>query len=107
TVINETMAGAYWPGQNAIGRQIRLNRGGPPLEIVGVVKNSKYGSIGEEPRPCVYLPFAQNYKSASILFLRTEGDPAAVTAAARQLVGALHQAMPVYGLKTMSAPCNA
>src|SRR5262245_16216472 len=106
TVINETMAGAYWPGQNAIGRQIRLNRGGPPLEIVGVVKNSKYGSIGEEPRPCIYLPFAQNYKSASILFLRTEGDPAAVTAAARQVVSALDQDMPVYDLKTMNTHLN-
>jgi len=106
TVINETMAGAYWPGQNAIGRQIRLNRGGPPLEIVGVVKNSKYGSIGEEPRPRIYLPFAQNYKSASILFLRTEGDPAAVTAAARQVVSALDQDMPVYDLKTMNTHLN-
>ncbi|HEV2664896.1 MAG TPA: ABC transporter permease, partial [Blastocatellia bacterium] len=81
-VINEMMARAYWPGQNTIGRQLRLKRGGPPVEIVGVVKNSKYGSIGEEPRPCLYLPFAQNYQSASILFLHTEGDPSALTDAA-------------------------
>jgi putative ABC transport system permease protein len=101
-VINETMARAYWPRQNTIGRQLRLNRGGPPVEIVGVVKNSKYGSIGEEPRPCLYLPFAQNYQSASILFLHTKGDPAAVTAAARQVVSALDQDMPVYDLKTMN-----
>ncbi len=101
-VINETMAQVYWPLQKAIGRQIRLERGGPPVEIVGVVKNSKYGSIGEEPRPCLYLPFAQNYQSASILFLHTEGDPAAVAAAARQVVSALDQDMPVYDLKTMN-----
>jgi predicted permease len=101
-VINETMARAYWPGHDTIGRQIRLKRGGPPVEIVGVVKNSKYGSIGEEPRPCLYLPFAQNYQSASILFLHTEGDPAAFTDAARQVVGALDQGMPVYDLKTMN-----
>jgi predicted permease len=101
-VINETMARAYWPGQNAIGRQLRLERGGPPVEIVGVVANSKYGSIGEEPRPCLYLPFAQNYQSASILYLHTVGDPAAVAAAARQVVSALDQGMPVYDLKTMN-----
>jgi putative ABC transport system permease protein len=101
-VINETMARAYWPGQRIIGRQLRLERVGPPLEIVGVVANSKYGSIGEEPRPCLYLPFAQNYQSASILYLHTEGDPAAVTAAARQVVSALDQGMPVYDLKMMN-----
>ena len=100
-VINETMAGAYWLGQSVIGKQLRLERGGPPVEIVGVVANSKYGSIGEEPRPCLYLPFAQNYQSASILYLHTEGDPAAVTAAARQVVSALDQGMPVYDIKTM------
>ncbi len=101
-VINEMMARAYWPGQTAIGRQLRLERGGRPVEIVGVVKNSKYGSIGEEPRPCLYLPFAQNYQSASILYLHTEGDPAVVSAAARKVVSALDQGMPVYDLKTMN-----
>jgi len=101
-VINQTMARVYWPGQSAVGRQLRLERGGPPVEIVGVVANSKYGSIGEEPRQCLYLPFAQNYQSASIIYLHTEGDPAAVTAAARQVVSALDQGMPVYDLKTMN-----
>src|SRR5262249_20599569 len=105
-VINETMARAYWPGQNAIGRRISLKRGGPPIEIGGGVKNSKYGSIGEEPRPCIYLPFAQNYQSASILFLRTEGDPAEGTAAPRPGVSALDQGMPVYDLKTMKTHLN-
>jgi predicted permease len=101
-VVNETMARAYWQGDSAIGRQLRLERGGPPVEIVGVVKNSKYGSIGEEPRPCLYLPFAQNYQSTSILYLHTEGDPAAAAAAARQVVSELDQDMPVYDLKTMN-----
>src|SRR5262249_39481667 len=92
----------YGRGTKAVGRQLGPNGGGPPVEIVGVVKNSKYGSIGEEPRPCLYLPFAQNYQSASILFLHTEGDPAAVASAARQVVSALDQDMPVYDLKTMN-----
>jgi predicted permease len=102
-VVNETMARAYWPGKSAIGRQFRLERGGPPVEIVGVVKKSKYGAIGEEPLPCLYLPFSQNYQSVSILYLHTEGDPASVTAAARQVVSALDPDMPVYDLKTMNA----
>ncbi len=102
-VVNETMARTYWPWQQVIGRRLRLERGGTPVEIVGVVANNKYGSIGEEPRPCLYLPFAQHYQSASILYLHTEGDPAAVAAAARQVVSALDQGMPVYDLKTMNA----
>jgi putative ABC transport system permease protein len=49
-----------------------------------------------------YLPFERNYQSSSILYLHTEGDPAAVTAAARQVVSGLDQGMPIYDFKTMN-----
>jgi putative ABC transport system permease protein len=105
-IINEAMARAYWPGESATGRQIRLERVESPVEIVGVVKNSKYAFISEEPRPCLFLPFAQNYQSSSILFLRTEGDPAAVSEVARRVVLDIDPGMPVYDLKTMNTHLN-
>ncbi|MDP1570406.1 MAG: hypothetical protein Q8L86_10405 [Vicinamibacterales bacterium] len=32
-VINDTMAGRYWPGEDALGRQSSSRRAGPPRSI--------------------------------------------------------------------------
>jgi len=106
-IINEALAQQLWPGQTAIGRQFRFERNGPPLEVAGIAKNSKYIFIGEEPRACVYVPFAQSYRSEATIFLHTEGDPASVTAALRQAVRELDQDMLVYGVKTMQTHLNS
>ena len=48
-VVNEQFAKHYWPGADAVGKRIRLeNRGGAPVEIIGVAETIKYRStIGE------------------------------------------------------------
>jgi putative ABC transport system permease protein len=88
-VINETMAQQYWRGENPIGRQITLVRGGEalkPLEIVGIANDVKYRSLGEEPTPHIYVPFFQDYSPDMTLLVRTAGDPgAALVAVQREL----------------------
>ena len=61
-LVNQTMASGYWPGQNPIGRRIRvLNRDGQPLvEIVGVTADNKYNWIGEAPTPWMYVAQLQD-----------------------------------------------
>lgn len=60
-IVNESFARRFFPGQNAVGK--RLSQGGPDRpfwEIVGVVKNSKYWSVGEDPQPFVFFPMVRN-----------------------------------------------
>ena len=49
-VVNETMARRFWPNQSPLGRRLRFplgnNNFSPYLEIVGVVKDSKYRTLG-------------------------------------------------------------
>lgn len=56
-VVNETFARQYWPGESALGR---LVYGGgfdeEPAEIVGVARDHKVRSVGEEPRPYLHRP---------------------------------------------------
>jgi predicted permease len=75
-VVNETMARRFWPGQEATGRQIRWPTGGTPIEVVGVVPDVRYATLGEEPAPYMYLPLAQDYAPAVTLHVRTAGEPA-------------------------------
>ena len=44
------------------------------MEIVGVVRNSKYVTVGEEPRPFLFFPFEQEeYSSRMSVLLRVDG----------------------------------
>ena len=51
TVINRALADVCWPGQDAVGKRLRLWRDGPLIEVVGVMETAKYWTISEPPQP--------------------------------------------------------
>src|SRR5439155_11842761 len=54
-VVNETFARGFWPGERVIGKRFRTSRAeGPLIEIVGLVRDGKYHSLGESPQRHVY-----------------------------------------------------
>ena len=53
-IVNEAFARAMFPGQSPIGR--RVIGDGKALDVVGVVATAKSRSIGEAPRPSIYVP---------------------------------------------------
>lgn len=93
-IINEAMARRYWPNQNPIGQQFSLVGGKAPIEIVGMVKNTKYYNLKEDPMPYFYLPFQQSYSARMTVFAKSNGDMAALLPALRQEVNALDKAIP-------------
>jgi predicted permease len=72
-IVNETLAGRLWPGTNAIGRRLWLDphTSAEPSLVVGVARNSKYLTLGEEPRGHVYLPFEQHANPDVALLVRS------------------------------------
>jgi macrolide transport system ATP-binding/permease protein len=86
-VINEAMARDVWPGENPVGKFVRL---GPPsvpfAEVVGVVKNTSGARLWERNKPCIYLPLLLSAQGPPIqteqlgmkLLIRTEGSPESV-----------------------------
>jgi predicted permease len=103
-VVNQTFADRFWPGENALGRRFRTGSvSGPLVEIVGVVADGRYNSLGEDPQRHVYQPLAQGaVASGFFLVLHTAGDPRGVAAAARSTVRALDPDVPVTGVQTMT-----
>ena len=100
-VVNETVARRAFGDADPVGRRVLTDSEGPPVEIVGVVADSKYRGLGDERVPFVYLPFAQSYSPEATLLVRTEGDPAAVAPAVRGAVESL-DAEALAGQATMS-----
>lgn len=100
-IVNETFAQRFWPGQDAIGKRVRV--GGRDHLVVGVVKTGKYFSIGEAPTSFMYLPLRQNDAGNLVFHVRTAGDPAALMDAVRKEVRALDSSLPVAEFKTMNS----
>jgi predicted permease len=73
-IVSEKLAERLWPEKNAL-RQF-LTAQDAIMQVVGVVRDVKYGSIWEEPQPCLYVPDAQSNRAASYLILRVRGQPA-------------------------------
>ncbi len=104
-VVNEAFARRYWPGQEPVGKKLR--QGGrraeaPALEVVGVVKDGKYVTLGEDPTPFYYVPFRQRYESEATLHVRAAGDARPLVTALRREVQLLDPSLAVYDVKTMT-----
>ncbi len=101
-VINEVMAGKYWPNQDPIGKRFSI-RGieGPWIEVVGLSKQGKYGNPGEDPTPFFYLPEEQSTPLVATLQLRSSVSPETL---GPQVEAAIHQlapGLPLFSLETM------
>jgi predicted permease len=100
-IVNETMARRQWPGQSALGRRFKLGGRDSSFEVVGVARDSKYGSLGEDPQPFLYLPLEQNFTPAMRLHLRASGDLASSVSALRSAVQRVDENVPVSDVRTL------
>jgi predicted permease len=80
-IINELMAQRFWPGQDPIGKRVKI--GGGMREVVGVVKAVKFSTIREKPEPLSFWPLAQQLDKNGMpstsannlkLLIRTQSD---------------------------------
>jgi predicted lysophospholipase L1 biosynthesis ABC-type transport system permease subunit len=73
------------------------------IEIVGVVKDSRYVDLREATPRFVYLPVGQREPESLTLYVRTAGDPLRRAAMLREVVRELDANLPVFDMKTLSA----
>jgi len=71
--------------------------------VIGVARDGKYSSLGEEPTPYIFYPQRQLYRSQMAVVVRTQGDPAALLPEVKRQVAALDATLPVYEVKTLVA----
>jgi predicted permease len=100
-IINEALANQYLPGKDPVGMKVMMY--GVPFEftITGIVRDSKYKSLGEEPQPYVYFFVPQYFCPIMTLFVNT-ADPAAVLPKVRDAVKAVDPRIPLINVATMS-----
>ena len=92
-IVNETLARRAWPGGTAVGQRLVLGMSRRPVEIVGVVRDAKYRTIGEPPAPFFYVPAAQRYENIMWILMRPRGST--VVPQVRALVRAMDPNLPI------------
>jgi putative ABC transport system permease protein len=103
-IINQTLAGRYFPGQDPLGKRIKQGapeRDSPWMEIVGVVGDVKYRGLREGPQPVFYEPLAQNPARPMFVVMRTSLDPLNLAPAVRAEIRALDPDVPASNVRTM------
>lgn len=104
-IVNEKFARHYFGDRGAIGR--RIGMGGDPgtktdIEIVGVVRDTRYRTMRDDPPREIYLPYQQStWASEMTAYVRTGLPSDQVFPAMRDAVRKLDPNLPVYSMKTM------
>jgi predicted permease len=102
-ILNQAAAARFFPDQDPISRRISFWGETWRIEIVGLVRDAKQFTLGEEAQAVIYLPIQQHFSPQVTLFSRTAGDPEPAIAAIRAEVQALDRNLPLTNVQPMAA----
>jgi predicted permease len=102
-IVNDTLAGRFWPGEDPIGKRLALRSpDSPKLEVIGVAGNGKYGGLNEKPQPFVYLPLRQSYAGTTTVIVRGADDPETLLPSIRAEIRTLDPELPVFAARKLA-----
>jgi putative ABC transport system permease protein len=104
-IVNEELVRENWPGQNPLGKRLKMYGDKFPwLTVIGVARNVRTQGLTVGFYPEIYMPYAQ-YSSWQDrpfdLLIRTLGQPLPVVADARRAVAELDKSLPISDVRTM------
>jgi len=111
-VVNARFASQFFPGENAVGKRIRLKPGGrgpeaqeekPWMTIVGVAPTIRQRNVQDvDPDAVAYVSYRLEPPQGTAILIRSLGDPGALTSAVREAVQATDPDQPLFGVRTMA-----
>jgi putative ABC transport system permease protein len=108
-IISDTMARRFFPGRNALGKRIAFGVGPPDRDadwvtIVGVAADVRQFDLDGDPRPAVYVPYAQEplfWFAPRDLVVRAASPPLFLATAVREVIRAIDSDQPVSNVRGM------
>ena len=103
-VVSESMVKRFFPNGSPLGKRFGID--GPKstedVEVIGVVKDAKYGSLTEEFRPMAYYPHSQRPAALGNFVVRFSGPASAVVPQIRQIIRQANRSLPIDDVVTLS-----
>jgi putative ABC transport system permease protein len=105
-IINQNMADAMWPGEDATGKRMTVGvpmPGDTPdwVTVVGVVGNVKHTTLGGESGMQMYQPVLQAPARTMTFVIRTAVEPTSIVESARSTIASIDKTLPLSNVKTM------
>jgi predicted permease len=106
-IVNEAFARAWFAGANPVGHFVGLGRGPgikTNIEIIGLMKDSRFGSVREDIKPRLFLDNDQNTDIQQInVYVKSALPPADVHATMRRVVQSLDVNVPLFNVRSLDA----
>ena len=107
TIVNETMARQFWPGEEALGKRFKLGpaqSANPWLTVIGIVGDMRRQSLERQPIAQIFRPYLQSPEQRRLIILiRTIGEPAQLAPAVRSEIRAIDNTVLVSGSSTLES----
>jgi predicted permease len=102
-VINAALARQLFGTEDVVGKRLitGLDPKAVPTEIVGVCANAIYTSIRVQNAPIVYVPYRQGSLGRATFMIKTNGEPSAITSAARDALRSIDPTVPIYNVRSL------
>ena len=102
-IVNATLAKRYYADRNPIGAHLAFaGSSDKPLEIVGVVADTRTEELSKTAEPEIYFPFWQSGAFSKHLVVRAAGDPTALASLVRRELRAIDPTSAVEKITTMA-----
>ena len=102
-IVNQTFAKKFWPKGDALGKRITFDdpKKNPKwVTIVGIVGDIRHFGLDIDPKPEMYVPFAQSAYSTTICVVRSNQDARTLLAAIRREIQAIDSAVPLANVRS-------
>jgi ABC-type antimicrobial peptide transport system permease subunit len=96
-IVNETLARKFFPNRNPVGKTFRIDAQSLPIEVVGVIQDSKYKSLREGPLASAFFPVSQvpRHGDSEDFVIRTATPPMSLASIVQDAVGGVNKAIPL------------
>jgi predicted permease len=106
TIINETMARRFWPGEEALGKRFKLGPAqadNPWLTVIGVVGDMRRQGLERQPIAQIFRPYLQSSERRLILLIRATGEPTQLAPVVRNEIQAIDKTVLINGVSTLES----
>jgi predicted permease len=103
-VVTESMARKFFPTGSPVGKRfgIQGRESSEQIEVIGVVKDAKYGNLKEPFRPMAFYPYAQVPDMLGNFVVRFSGPASAVVPQVRETIKQINRNLPVDDVVSLS-----
>ncbi len=99
-VISQDAAKQFFPGEDPVGKHIKINYTGDVFRVIGVVGDVRW-NVSQPPNPTMYMPLYAGRQNGVTIVLRAQHDAAAFALPVQKIIGSMDHDLPVSDVLTL------